>query len=703
MQIRRDALRTLEAFIIGLFTIQTVRFLYAALYADISSADLARRVRDTSAFENLPGYIESATVQQEINAALIAVLVPLLGLLLYRLRWSIPLAVAVCVTAREIVVETPQSNLLAAATVVGAGLLYLTLIAIRRPRFVPIMIATGVAGDQIIRAYHSTADPTFDPSFVVSLFGFGIEIDEFLLGVAIFTTLLSAITLIIEREEERLPQYVKQPRGVLTVWGAIALGGLLFLQLTVLGLPNAAARWANVEYDLMLPLILMATLLPLVPEVRAQAGNFLSIFDGTYRGWLWGLMLALFLIIGRRFDGYVGAAVLTLAQFFSILTLWWMVRQPEKSPRLNPTPVTILMSIVVVGVLAIGDYFTYDYAYVRPLAAPFESVSDLLANLRDFGLPLAILAAILACMPIILERQIIPWRQGKILETLVSLLAVVLIVVNTTGAAVAEPVRRPVVPECLRIASYNLHGGYTQFFAPNLEQVAQTIERSGADIVLLQEVDAGLLRSGSTDQVRWLADRLNMNATFYPQTEALQGIAVLSRLDVSSESGARLTSPGAPAAVQYVTYRLDNTSDLHVYNAWLSLEVAERNGQPVPLNAQDYVLQQEEVYRLVASNHFDPASTAQDRVILGGTFNYDESSPLYDRWAETVFEDPFIGLFDETRNTLYAVEQPGVRYDYIWLLNLDIRGFQIDQRSIYSDHRLSLVVVGLQDGQNCTG
>src|SRR5690606_16026722 len=129
---------------------------------------------------------------------------------------------------------------------------------------------------------------------------------------------------------------------------------------------------------------------------------------------------------------------------------------------------------------------------------------------------------------------------------------------TATRAAVPPSLQRPLNPDWLRGVRLNVHSGYTQYFAQNLEAVADTLLRSGADVVLLQEVDAGRLTSGSMDQAIWLANRLNMHATFYPLDEDLRGLAILSRLDVSEAKGARLTSEGARAGVQVVRYRLDD-------------------------------------------------------------------------------------------------------------------------------------------------
>ena len=65
MQIRRDFLRSLEAIIVGIFLVQTVRYLYAALYADVSSADLVQRVPDRTTIENVLGYVDPATVRTD--------------------------------------------------------------------------------------------------------------------------------------------------------------------------------------------------------------------------------------------------------------------------------------------------------------------------------------------------------------------------------------------------------------------------------------------------------------------------------------------------------------------------------------------------------------------------------------------------------------------------------------------------------------
>ena len=165
------------------------------------------RLADRTTVEGLAGVVDPTDVRTEIIAVAAVFLAPLLALVIARTRWSIPLAVGVTVVARYMVAELPESQVLAAAVTVGGGLLYLTVIAVRRPRFLPLMIAAGVAGDQILRARNATADPTFDKDYQFPLGVLDVDISVALIAVAIFTLLLTALTTLVEREESRLPGF----------------------------------------------------------------------------------------------------------------------------------------------------------------------------------------------------------------------------------------------------------------------------------------------------------------------------------------------------------------------------------------------------------------------------------------------------------------------------------------------------------------
>ncbi|PJF39311.1 MAG: hypothetical protein CUN55_14725, partial [Phototrophicales bacterium] len=626
MRLRRDFLRSVEAGVIGLLLIQAIRYLYGTLYAHLNSADLVRRVADPTALVNIYGYVEPSTVERELLAVSIALLTPLLAIMLARTLWSIPLAVAVAVIGRTMALQVPDSAPLAAALVVGAGLLYMVLIVIRRPAHFPSMLLLGITLDILIRALNDTRDLTWEPARIVF---FNIPNDQFFLGMAVIVLILTSYSTLTEVEIQRLEES-SPVRGTLSGWGSFALGAFFFIELTLLGLPNAVARWSNTNYAAAVPLILVATLLPLIPSVRVRARSFLGAFDGVWRGWLWALLLGLLFILGYRFDGYLALGVLVLAQFITGLTLWWMMK-PATSGLPNPTPILALISIVIFALLSAGDYFTYDYAYVRDFAPPFDLLEEVLRSLKDFGLPLFLLATLIVCMPMILERRVIPWRDGRGVESFLTILLTIAIGIGGANLAAIPVVRRPDNLDCLRVGSLNIHSGYTLLYGQNLDLLKETLSVRpnntdvDLDIILLQEVDTGRLSSFGVDQVEWLARQLRMEATFFPQNEFLQGLAILSRIPIREMRGKLLTSSGPQGAVMMVELSLDE-NPFYVYNVWLGYEAVDENGQPLPPELQDQVIQTNELEQIIVNNH---SPDFDDRIVLGGTFNYDRNTPLY--------------------------------------------------------------------------
>jgi endonuclease/exonuclease/phosphatase family metal-dependent hydrolase len=280
------------------------------------------------------------------------------------------------------------------------------------------------------------------------------------------------------------------------------------------------------------------------------------------------------------------------------------------------------------------------------------------------------------------------------------------------GATVAvdNVVRRPVDPNCLRVATFNIHGGFSQFFDPNLERVAQLAELNGVDILMLQEIEAGRLSSYGIDQVLWLARRLNMESVFYPQNEALQGLAVLSRVPIVDMVGLDLPSTGNQAAVMHVFLDPERlvadpaagqVGNLHVYNAWLGFREIQRDGQPVPEGEQDQNRQLQTMLSWIAAWHA-PAWT--DRIILGGTFNFGPDSPLYAALDAPAILDPFAGLRAEDTNTVYLVDGTAARYDYLWTFNVPLTSAGIDhspEAANASDHRSAIIAIGRREGVTC--
>jgi len=99
------------------------------------------------------------------------------------------------------------------------------------------------------------------------------------------------------------------------------------------------------------------------------------------------------------------------------------------------------------------------------------------------------------------------------------------------GGRSPEPPR----PASVRLVSYNIKHGLGMDGELDLARVGDLLEGAGAEVVLLQEVDERVERSGGVDQAAALAARLGMEARFGPFMDyqgGRYGLAILSALTV---------------------------------------------------------------------------------------------------------------------------------------------------------------------------
>lgn len=98
----------------------------------------------------------------------------------------------------------------------------------------------------------------------------------------------------------------------------------------------------------------------------------------------------------------------------------------------------------------------------------------------------------------------------------------------------------------LTAVSYNIKSGQAR---GGLGALAATIQASGADVVLLQEVDRMRNGSGRVDQPAYFASRLGMFSAFDPNVSyggaSQYGTAILSKYPITSTSNVDLPRPGA--------------------------------------------------------------------------------------------------------------------------------------------------------------
>lgn len=398
------------------------------------------------------------------------------------------------------------------------------------------------------------------------------------------------------------------------------------------------------------------------------------------------LLTTLLVVFGTRFQGIIAGAALVIAQFIVSLMWWWLVR-PQAEKERNFTGLWLVLTMFVFATLVVFDNFTYDYAFVRDfsqdLAFLNRFIPPLLRGFRGMGLAVLLLCIFLAALPMIQTRRRIPWTGSRGMQSAGGLFLVVIFTIGAARAAQPPQVEGVFGQERIRIGTYNIHSGYNEFFYYDLEGIARTIQQSGAVVILLQEVETGRMTSFGVDQVLWLARRLGMDARFFPTNEGLQGLAVLSKVEIVFNDGYLLTSTSNQTGLQRVQVRPD-AGVVNIYNTWLGYLV---EGTDADLDDSEQQRQLSEIFAIIAS-HYPEGRILSGRTVIGGTFNNVPDSPLIERMKSTGLTDPFAGQPIEVSATL---RRTGIRarFDYIWLGNLGSIGAGVMNTSS-SDHRMAV-------------
>ncbi len=681
LRLNLETLHILEAALVGLFFISATRFLVGMIYSRIGGASIALGLDPASIPAGTPGIVDSATIVNEVSFLVYMLALPILALILGRIPWLTLVGVVLVSAGRALMItESGITPLTAAAMAFGGGLLYLAMLVRNRAQTLPYFFILGIGIDQIFRAVGNTYDPSWTPAYA--------NVQMILSIVAI---IISLVGLVLS-DRQRKGVTVSPDYGLMPFWGGVGLGGMLFLQLSLLATPNAIAGRADVDYTNFAPFITLATLLPLIPWVRRQATSFVGLFDRGTRGWSWMLLIALLIVFGTRLGGIPAGAALVLAQFTVSLIWWWLVRPRAERERLF-TGLWVIGGALVFMMLVAADNFTYEFAYVQNMAPELAFldpiIPPLLRGFRGLGLGVLLLSVFFAALPMIQTQRRIPWAsESRGLGTFFSLL-----VTAGLSIGVAIAVRPPLIAgvrdvESIRIGTYNIHGGFSEFYDYSLEEIARTIQRSGADVVLLQQVENGRLTSFGVSQPLWLARRLGMDTRFYPTTEGLHGLAVLSRVEIVFDDGVPLTSIGSDTGLQRVQIRPDQ-GVITLYNTRLEFLLETGDGRSIAQQEQEQQRQLNEIFAILSSRHPDGNL---GRTVIGGTFNNIPASPLADQMRAAGFIDPFAGQPPELTATLWRTGYPRVQLDYLWVWRrsvLPVGANTIDTSA--SDHRMAVI------------
>jgi len=131
----------------------------------------------------------------------------------------------------------------------------------------------------------------------------------------------------------------------------------------------------------------------------------------------------------------------------------------------------------------------------------------------------------------------------------------------------------------LRVLTYNIRHGLGIDGRQDLSQILPVLSGSHADIICLQEVDKGLLRSGFANQAAWLGARLGFHAAFesnFGLPLAGMGNATLSRWPSYSTWNKKLPSDGEPRGLLCVQVDHPEAGRVAFFNTHWGLSEAQR-------------------------------------------------------------------------------------------------------------------------------
>lgn len=161
-------------------------------------------------------------------------------------------------------------------------------------------------------------------------------------------------------------------------------------------------------------------------------------------------------------------------------------------------------------------------------------------------------------------------------------------------------------PVPVTLATYNVRRclGTDRRLSP--ERIAQVIAECDADIVALQEIDVGRLRSGGIDQARTLAEKLGFASHFHPAlrvAEEQYGDAVLTRypsrlVKVGLLPGLRDLWSSEPRGAIWIEATIGGAR-LQVINTHFGLRRRERRAQAAALLGNDWIQRCRQPYAVV--------------------------------------------------------------------------------------------------------
>lgn len=142
----------------------------------------------------------------------------------------------------------------------------------------------------------------------------------------------------------------------------------------------------------------------------------------------------------------------------------------------------------------------------------------------------------------------------------------------------------------LRVLTYNVHSCRGMDRRHDPSRIAEVIAGCAPDIIALQELDVGRLRSGRIDQAETIAEHLRMRSHFHPALhveEERYGDAILTALPSRLIKAGPLPSVGEPRGAIWIEVDAGGQA-VQIVNTHLGLWRGERTAQASALIGPDW-------------------------------------------------------------------------------------------------------------------
>lgn len=204
--------------------------------------------------------------------------------------------------------------------------------------------------------------------------------------------------------------------------------------------------------------------------------------------------------------------------------------------------------------------------------------------------------------------------------------------------------------------TYNVHSCIGTDAQLSPERIAEVIGKDEPDVVCLQELDSGRLRTRRQNQAQMIASRLGMEFHFFAAirlAEEHYGDAILSRHPLRLERAALLPWPNSPLAFEprgalWVSVTCDGI-EWQIINTHFGLGRAERRLQAATLASPEWI----------------GAATLKPPLIVCGDFNSRPSSKVHRILAEQVTDAQL--LAGGARQRTFSTRLPVLCLDYVFV------------------------------------